>query len=249
VVTERSTVTGDSDLPEPEPALVFPLGALWLAAAGLLGGLVTATFLTLPLFLLASDAEVLAGALAMFGLYVGFGASAWVASKQWGTGRPLADLGVAFRRGDLGWGPLAAVGALATSILVAVAVSPLPELEGSNTEFVTRHAATPLGIVLVLAATIVGAPVFEEVFFRGLVLRALRSRMRAAPAVATQALLFGVVHVQPGQGLGSISVIAATGGIGAVFGLAATLSGRLGPGMVGHALFNGLVVIPLLLGT
>lgn len=227
---------------------VFPLAALWLALAGLLGGLVVATFLTLPVVLLREDAEVLAGALAMIGLYAGFGGSAWLASKQWGTGRPFADLGVRFVRSDIGWGLVAALAALAASVVVAIAVSPLPELEGSNTEFVTRHAATPLGMALVLLATMVGAPLFEEVFFRGLVLRALRSRLAVAPAVAVQALFFGLVHVQPAQGLGTISVIVATGAIGAVFGLTAVLSRRLGPGMIGHALFNGIVVVPLLLG-
>jgi hypothetical protein len=95
----------------------------------------------------------------------------------------------------------------------------------------------------------IGAPLFEEVFFRGLVLRALRSRLRVVPAVALQSLFFGLVHVQPTQGVGTLSVIVATGAIGAVFGVAAVRARRLGAGIIGHALFNGIVVVPLLLGT
>ncbi len=228
---------------------MFPLGALWLALAGLVGGLVVATFLTLPVVLLRQEAEVLAGALAMMGLYVGFAGSAWAASKQWGTGRPLQDLGIRFTRADLGWGPLAGFGALVASIAIAIAVSPFPELEGTNTEFVTRHAESPLGVVLVVGATMVGAPIFEEIFFRGLVLRSLRSRLHVVPAVAVQSLFFGLVHVQPTQGVGTLSVIVATGAIGAVFAVAAVRARRLGPAIIGHAVFNGVVVVPLLLGT
>jgi membrane protease YdiL (CAAX protease family) len=240
--------SGGIPVPERSEARVFPLAALWVALAGLIGGLFIAVLLTLPIVLLWEDADAVAGAAAMLGLYVGFAAAGWVASIQWGTGRPLADLGVRFRRADLGWGPVAALGALTVTVALALAFSLVPDLEGTNTEFVERQASTGAGVVMVLLATTIGAPIFEEIFFRGLVLRALRSRMSAPPAVTLQALLFGLVHVQAGQGLGTISVVAATAAIGAVLGVAATVSGRLGPGMIGHALFNGVVVTSVLLG-
>jgi membrane protease YdiL (CAAX protease family) len=87
----------------------------------------------------------------------------------------------------------------------------------------------------------------EELFFRGLVLRALLPTLRWG-AVVVQAVVFGLIHFDPGQGLGNVGVIAGVGMFGLVQGIAAARIGRIGPTIVSHALFNAAAVVPLLVG-
>ena len=96
--------------------------------------------------------------------------------------------------------------------------------------------ASPCSVVMVLCA-----PLFEELLFRGVILRALRSRLAAAPAVALQGLLFGAFHVNPRWGLGNIGLVIVVAGMGIAFGVLAERTGRLGAGMLAHAVHNGVV--------
>ena len=93
-----------------------------------------------------------------------------------------------------------------------------------------------------------GAPVFEELFFRGLVRTALATRLGPIGAVFAQAGLFGLAHLNVTSGLGNIEVVAVIGAFGVVLGMAAHLTGRLAPGMIGHGLYNLLVTVSILTG-
>ena len=73
--------------------------------------------------------------------------------------------------------------------------------------------------VLLAAATVVIAPVFEEILYREHILRALRQRLGAAAAVALSSTAFAVAHVEPwavlgtflvGLGLGTVMCLSGT---------------------------------------
>ena len=104
---------------------------------------------------------------------------------------------------------------------------------------------TALGAAVVALSTLIGAPVVEELFFRGLLQRAM-ARIGLAAAFV-QALVFGLIHVTPSEGLGNVGIVLGVGVFGLVLGLAARHFGRLGPTMIGHAVFNAAAVVPLLL--
>ncbi len=55
------------------------------------------------------------------------------------------------------------------------------------------------GILLLILIVVVGAPVFEELFFRGYALRAFERRWSPTTALITSSILFGLVHFQPLQ--------------------------------------------------
>ncbi|MGH9062243.1 MAG: lysostaphin resistance A-like protein, partial [Acidimicrobiales bacterium] len=95
------------------------------------------------------------------------------------------------------------------------------------------------GVVLV-AFLAVGAPLVEELFFRGLLLRALLGRTRAPVAMVLSALLFAMAHFEAVQFAGLAL-------FGCVLGYLACRTGRLGPGMAAHAAFNAAAVVTLLL--
>jgi membrane protease YdiL (CAAX protease family) len=93
----------------------------------------------------------------------------------------------------------------------------------------------------------VGSPFFEELFFRGLLLRAVAGRLErlgpvAQPVVSVLvvSVLFGLVHFEALQLIGLV-------GFGAVLGALAWRTGRLGPGIVAHAAFNTVTIVALAL--
>lgn len=95
------------------------------------------------------------------------------------------------------------------------------------------------GVILLVLVLVVGAPVVEELFFRGLLLKALRERIGPAGAVLASAGLFGLAHFEPRQ----LPVLAL---FGVVLGLLALRTGRLGASICAHAAFNALAVYSLL---
>ena len=94
-------------------------------------------------------------------------------------------------------------------------------------------------VVLVVAFIAVGAPVVEELFYRGLLQRALVDRFGPAVGIATAAVIFGAVHF-------SWVELPALALVGLVLGTLAWRTGRLGPAIVGHVTFNLFTLVNLL---
>jgi membrane protease YdiL (CAAX protease family) len=92
------------------------------------------------------------------------------------------------------------------------------------------------------AIAVIGAPVVEELFFRGLLLRALTTAMGVPGAIAVQALLFGVAHFSPILGLASVSVMTVVAAAGVIFGITAWWR-RVGTSVAAHAFFNLIAVL------
>ena len=82
------------------------------------------------------------------------------------------------------------------------------------------------------------SPIVEELFFRGLLQRSLLRWMGPAPAIALQAGVFAFTHFQKLQ-------FAALFAFGVVLGYLAHRTGRLGPGIAAHMVFNGAAVLNL----
>ena len=226
----------------------LPTGpSLALAAGGFVVGIVFASVLGAIALAVTSDSEGPALLTASFvGLWVPLVGASLLASASFGSKSVRRDLGWAFERSDLGWGVLVGVVGLVAASAAQWALSAFPELVGTNTNFIEDQAATTTGAVVVVLSTIVGAPIVEELFFRGLLQRGL-ARLGVAAAFL-QALVFGLIHVTPSEGLGNVGIVLGVGVFGLVLGLAARHFRRLGPTIVGHAVFNAAAVIPLLVG-
>jgi hypothetical protein len=186
---------------------------------------------------------------ALISIVVGYGPSVvWClyASRRWGTGRAATDLGLRFRWSDAGWGPIAWLTALGCEVVVLIVV----ELTGiplvGNTEGIGELDLDRTYVISLLVTAVVAAPVVEEMVFRGLMLRGLRSRMGAVLAVAVQAVLFGLAHVDPLRGTGNIGLVLVLAAVGVAFGGTAYLLRRIGPTIIAHAIFNGVVMAVVL---
>lgn len=223
------------------PSLLLVLGALVLGTVGaaVLGGI------GVVLDGGGTDGPgLLAGS--FVGQWIVWVGAAFLASRAFGTGSVRRDLHWRFDRRDVLLGVVVAIAGLVATVTVQQLLAAISsDLIGSNTSFVEDQAKSALGSVVVGLSTMVGAPLVEELFFRGLLQQAL-ARFRWV-ALVVQGLVFGSLHLTPAEGLGNVGIIAGLAVLGMVFGYAAQRTGRLGTAVIGHAIFNAVAVVPILL--
>lgn len=180
---------------------------------------------------------------------VGYGPSlvwCWWSSRRWGSGRLVRDLGMRPRWSDLGWGPLVWLCVLGAQIVMTLVIVGLDLPYTSNLEEIDGLVADRTYVVSLLVAAVVAAPFVEELIFRGVMLRGLRSRLSAPVAVVVQGVVFGLAHLDPARGSGNIGLIMVLSALGIVFGGAVQLLGRLPPAMIAHAIVNAIALIVVL---
>lgn len=192
----------------------------------------------------AGDLPLSLVALAQVGLWVGLLGAPLVATRHRGNGL-VADLRVRIVRADIWRGGL--IGVALQLIALPLLYWPFLELinkdpsdlEGPAREL-TDRADGPIGVLLLVLIVGIGAPIVEEIFYRGLFQRALIKR-GAPPALAigVNATVFGLTHLQLLQ-------LPALVLFGVVAGVLAHRSGRLGPAITAHIAFNMVTVVGLL---
>jgi len=243
---------GWSAAPQPTfapvpPEITLPAVAAWGAI-----GILTLSLLVSKLLL-----DALIGFEWPVAVYVavlaalGYGPSLWwcrYVSRRWGTGRLGHDIGLTPRWADLGWGPVLWLGAVGTQLAVATLVLALDIPLENNTEAIGELDADRTYVVALVISAVVAAPIVEEMVFRGVVMRGLRSIWPVALVLPVQGVLFGAAHVDPVRGAGNIGLVLVLSGVGIAFGVGAHLLRRIGPAVVAHAIFNGVVLVIVLTG-
>jgi len=149
--------------------------------------------------------------------------------KLGGTGKSLSW--------GLGLGIPLFLGALGLGYVSQKIFSPTPTDSVNKTlsNLASGGVTVPM-IVLLFFTLIVLAPVCEEIFFRGYLYPALRNRLDEQPAMIINAVIFAAVHMQ----LAGFLPRALLGyGLCYMFEKSRNLSGSI----VGHALYNGLLLI------
>lgn len=174
------------------------------------------------------------------GLWGGFALTTLVAGSLRGTGL-RRDFGLSMRASDVPVGLL--VGVFAQIVVVWLIYAPFQQFfdfdVSEAAREITDRAATGGDIALVVLGVVVGAPIFEELFFRGLTLRAFERKWGAVVGVLASSALFAAVHLQPLQfpALMAFGIIAA---------LLVKRYKRLGPAIWAHVGFNLVAVINLI---
>ena len=101
------------------------------------------------------------------------------------------------------------------------------------------------GWVVLILLTCVGAPLVEELFFRGLLQTRLVGRFGPVAGIVGASLVFGAAHLIAWDGLMTLAYGWSIAGGGLVLGMMRHYSGRLGPPIVAHAFFNAVAMIAL----
>jgi membrane protease YdiL (CAAX protease family) len=163
-------------------------------------------------------------------------------SRRFGSGRFDSDYGLQVRRTDLlGVG----IGVLCQIVVIPIVYLPLEaiwpdtfgdqQVQQNASDLASR--ASGASMFLLVMVIVVGAPIVEELVYRGLIQRALASRLSAPVAVAATAALFTFIHFRPIEYPG-LAVLAV------VLGVSAAATKRLGLPIAIHIGFNatGLLV-------
>jgi hypothetical protein len=164
------------------------------------------------------------------------------ASQRVGSGDFVADYSVRAKPVDLLG---AGVGVLAQLVVIPAIYLPLEAIwpETFSEDRLTENAkelvdrASGGSMLLLVLMVCVGAPVVEELVYRGLIQGALVDRFSQIPALLLGAAFFAVIHFRPVEYPGLFAA-------GLVFGACVLVTGRLGPAVTAHVAFNatGLVL-------
>lgn len=170
----------------------------------------------------------------------------WMASKLQAVGF-WRLYSVQFRWSDLVGIP---VGVVAQVILVPLVYLPLraiwpstfdtSALEETAQELV--DAAGGWRTVLLVVVVVIGAPVVEELVYRGLLQRSATAKWGTFGGLVAASVFFGVIHLRPVE-LPGLTIA------GLVFGFMLLRTGRLGTPIVAHAAFNATGLFALLVTT
>jgi uncharacterized protein len=194
----------------------------------------------------SDDVPMWAGAVLQVPLWAGYLGAVWLAGRNKGDGL-VRDFGLRFRPLDVPLGLVIGVGM--QLIVLPLIYLPLLRLLDQTSDDLSRPAREladkaqgTVGWIVLALIVVVGAPVVEELFFRGLLLRSLQKRgLGDVWSCVVCAAVFAAMHLQPLQFVGLFA-------IGLVLSVLAVRTGRLGPSICTHAAFNATSVVLLYRG-
>lgn len=204
-------------------------------------GSLASTIVAVSLHGSTGDAPIWVLAVSLLAGWAVFLAAMWHASTRHGTGDFVTDHGVMFRPIDLlGLG----IGVAAQFLLLEAVYAPLRAVwpDTFDTDALSETAndlvdrASGFSTVVLVLAVVIGAPLVEELFYRGLLQRSLLQRFPPAVVVVAVAAIFAVIHFRPVEYPGLFAA-------GLVFGVCAWATGRLGMAIACHVGFNGSAMI------
>lgn len=213
------------------------------AAAGLLAGFVlsalASTIWAAATGQTTTEQLSLVGVIVLqLGLWGGFIGVVIFAARVKGSGSLVRDFGLAGRWRDLLVGvPIGLVAQLGLVPLLYLPFKVDAEKLNKPAKEMADKAHGPAFIVLAIVLA-VGAPLVEELFFRGLLLRAVANRFGTGWGLAGSSVLFALVHFEVLQ-FPALLIF------GLVLGVLAVRTGRLGPGIAAHAAFNLVAIVAL----
>ena len=190
--------------------------------------------------------SVTAAIFGLFGLWTGLAFTAYVITHR-REGGTLADVGFVWPTGrEIAKGFGTAFLAVIAASQVALALRALLPQEdtGIRTNLFLAHRPSTAAIIMLAAAACIGAPIFEELFFRGIVQTIFARDLGMGAAIVVQATLFGLAHYQLGMTADEAVIrIVSIGVVGLFLGWLRARTGRLGAGMAAHSTYNIIIVL------
>lgn len=165
---------------------------------------------------------------------------------RWKGNGVVRDFGLRFKGRDLILGPMLALGILITAAsagaLVSTALGVQESDDVSNTSILTDNQDSPWFYAIVFMV-VVGAPLSEELFFRGLVMRSIEKRFGAAIGVIGSTVAFVLPHYTYVAWRETLVIFVVIGIVGAALGIVVQRTGRLGIAIIAHSAFNSAAVL------
>jgi membrane protease YdiL (CAAX protease family) len=180
-------------------------------------------------------------------LWAGFLGAVVVASWRNGTRSLGRDYGLCWPKlhdvtAGITGGFLGRVPSTIVLVLIVLATTGFNSPNAAGREINGTTPEGTAGWVITVLFLVVGAPFVEELLFRGLIQGAFTRRLGATPAIFVTALIFCFAHVLNEGPVAPFVLFPPA----LILGYLKHRSGRLAPGMVAHATFNGLAFALLL---
>jgi membrane protease YdiL (CAAX protease family) len=187
-------------------------------------------------------------AVAQTGLWAGLFGAPYLAARFKGNGL-VRDFGLRWSPRDLlpdvlngGFWGLFSQWVLIPLLYVPVLL--LTDVDGNDLSEAARdltdRASGAFSVVMLVLIVGIGAPIFEEIFYRGLVLRSVEKRFGTVVAVISSGIFFGISHLNAPLLMPGLAVF------GIVLGVLTVRSGRLWPAIAAHLAFNMATVVAML---
>lgn len=180
---------------------------------------------------------------AVFATWVAYLAGAWWASKQSGSGDFVADYRLRVAASDLVGLP---IGVLTQLVVLPLVYLPLTEIwpDTFSDDKLTENAqslvdrADGLEVALLVLLVCVGAPLVEEIVYRGMLQGSFMARFDHKLALVLVSVWFALIHFRPVEYPGLLVTAL-------VFGACFVVTGRLGTAIAAHVAFNatGLALV------
>jgi membrane protease YdiL (CAAX protease family) len=176
----------------------------------------------------------------LIGLWIGFGLTVIIAQRLFG----IIDTKHAFRfeARDLVWVPAA----LALQFLIGIVYRAFGVHGVSKPTDKIIGTSSGWSLALICVLTIVGAPFFEELFFRGALLIGLRDLVRSGSTVVTAVLAIGLDGLLFALAHGEWVQLPGLAFVGMVLAWVYWSNGRLWPNMILHSSFNAFALVEVI---
>ena len=207
----------------------------WFGAF-VVGQLISAVILAASGAEQAEDVPIPTLFIAVAATWTAYLAGMWAASQRSGSGDVVEDYGIRFRAVDLVGLP---IGVLTQLVLVPLVYLPLREawpdtfsddrLSETAEELADRASGATMALLVLMVC--VGAPIVEELVYRGLLQRSLAARIDHVVAWLAASAWFALIHFRPVEYPGLFM-------FGLVAGACLMATGRLGMSMTTHFAFN-----------
>lgn len=225
---------------------------LWLLAgnvalaAPVVWVMANSSSLTNPADITTDPAVLIGGLLVLWAVFAGVPT---VVSRRHGSGSLATDFGWRLpARADWVFALKLGLVMRGADIALGLLAAQLGWTAGDNSDWLFDDTrALALTFFFILGATVI-APTLEELFFRGMVMRALGRAKRLTGKAATwvpvvgSSLIFGGLHANA-MSLSALYVVALTTSAGAVLAVVAVRQGNLSRAIATHIVFNVTGVI------
>ena len=220
-----------------------PRWGLGSAVVTIVGAIVLGALAAIPL--IALDAPLAVTAI-VGTLFPWIALAGWpLVVTRWKGNGPRIDLGFRLTWSDTGWGVLAGfVGLMFAGIVALITQAIAGEFSSAAGDVALElREEGPFWALLLFAVMImVGAPIVEEIAFRGLIFNALRKKgLGAVSTIIITAVIFSAFHFEPIRFFLLLP-------IGLVYGWVRWKTGSLGAAMVAHGVNNAPAALVLLVG-
>ena len=234
------TVTGAL---ERGAVLRAPRWGLGSAAITLVGAIVLGVLAAVPLIALDAPLAVTAIVGTLFPWMALAGWPLFV--TRWKGNGPRIDLGLRLTWSDTGWGVLAGfVGLMFAGVvaLITQAIAGDFSSAAGDVALELRDDGPFWALLLFAVMIMVGAPIVEEIAFRGMLFNALRKRgVGTVLTIVISAVAFSAFHFEPIRFFLLLP-------LGLVYGWVRWKTGSLGAAMVAHGVNNAPAALVLLVG-